>query len=100
MDTNVHFFLPIHGREEVEVFQKDFRFILVAHNPGSALLLKKVSPESITDSITNLVLQIWPVVLVVMLMGSILGTFLWFAVISVFLICFRLEDFHMYVVLR
>ncbi len=80
MDTNAHFFLPFDGREEFEVLQNNFRFILVAYNPGSALLVKKVSPESITESVTRLVLKIWPVLLVVVLMGTISGTLLWIAV--------------------
>ena len=80
MDTNAHMFLPAYGREEIEVYQENFRFILVAYNPGSALLVNKVSSESITKSITKLAFKIWPVILVVLLMGSITGTLLWMAV--------------------
>ncbi len=80
MDTNAHLFLPMYGREEIDIYQDNFQFVLVANNPGSILLVKKVLPESITKSITELVLKIWPVLLVVVLMGSICGTLLWMAV--------------------
>ncbi len=83
MDENAHFFLPIHGREELEMYGNDFRFILVANNPGSVLLVRRVTSESVTESIKNLVLSIWPVLLVVILMGSIFGAFLWLAVIQI-----------------
>ncbi len=81
MDTNADIFLPVNGRKEIEVYENNFRFILVANNPGSVLLVKTVSSESITRSIVKLPLKIWPLLVIVVSMGSICGILLWIVVI-------------------
>ena len=74
--------MPIKGRSEVDVFQKDFRFVPIAENFGSVVLVKN-DKEQQTSSMVVHIFGCWPILAIIMLMTSVMGIFVWIAVSAV-----------------
>ena len=63
----------------MDVFQKDFRFVPIAENFGSVVLVKTNTGQQ-TSSMVVHIFGCWPILAVILLMTSVMGIFVWIAV--------------------
>ena len=66
----------------MDVFQKDFRFVPVAENFGSVVLVKTDKGQQ-TSSMVVHIFGCWPILAIIMLMTSVMGIFVWIAVSAI-----------------
>eukprot|EP00794_Sanderia_malayensis_P004812 gene4812-5442_t len=74
---NAHIFVPVNGRQGVDVFLKDYKFLMVLESAGSVLLTKKKT-TTVGDQISSLAFSCWPPMAIAVLLTWLFGTMVWF----------------------
>ena len=76
-----HISFPIFGRAEMRNFMDGHVFIELVRSPGSAIIVNcDIDYTAKTINALKSIVNVWPMVLIIILMSTIFGVILWFFV--------------------